>query len=117
MKGIEDILTKERVDTIIEVTRKSLNYAIPIAGAILFSDRVTDTLGTLRYNTGNVKYDDAIRAIMNSRMWSEDKSKAVSLLRKDGSSEFCKAIIDVANSSMWSNDKIETIQNMCNNDQ
>lgn len=54
---------------------------------------------------------------MNSRMWSEDKSKAVALLRKDGSSEFYKAIIDVANSSMWSNDKIETIQNMCNNDQ
>lgn len=117
MKGIKDILTKERVDTIVEVCRKSLNYAIPIAGAILFSDRVTDELGTLRYNTDNVKYDDAVRAIMNSHMWSEDKSKAVALLRKDGSSDFYKAIIDVSNSSMWSNDKFETIQNMCSNDQ
>lgn len=116
MKGIKNIVTKERVDAIVEVGRKGLNYAIPILGVVLFSGTAVNKLDMMRYNTGTVKYDDAVRAIMNSSMWSEDKSKAVAMLRIDGGSEFYKAIIDIAKSSMWSNDKLKTIQDMCKND-
>ena len=113
MKGIKNFVTKERIDAIVEVGRKGLNYAIPILGIVLFSNTVINKLDVMRYNTGTVKYDDAVRAITNSSMWSEDKSKAVAMLGADGGSNFYKAVIDVVKSSMWSEDKLKTIQDMC----
>lgn len=117
MKGIKNFVTKERVDAVVEMGRKGLNYAIPILGVVLFSGTAANKLDVLRYNTGTVKYDDAVRAIMNSSMWSENKSKAVSMLRVDGGSDFYKAIIDVVKSSMWSEDKLKTIEDMCKNEE
>lgn len=113
MKGIKNFVTKERVDAVVEIGRKGLNYAIPILGVVLFSSTATNKLDVMRYNTGTVKYDDAVRAIMRSSMWSEDKSKAVAMLRVDGGSDFYKAVIDIVKSSMWSEDKLKTIQDMC----
>ena len=113
MKGIKNFVTKEKVNAVMKVAQKTINYAIPIFGLVMYGQTVTDKLDMIRYNTGAVKYDDAVRAIMRSSMWSEDKSKAVAMLRDDGSSNFYKAIIDVVRSSMWSNDKIKTIQDLC----
>ena len=112
MKGLK-FVNKESVEAVINMARKSLNYAIPIFGIVMFGGIGAEKLDTVRYNTGTVKYDDAVRAIMRSSMWSEDKSKAVAMLRDDGSSEFYKAVIDIAKSTMWSNDKLKTIQELC----
>lgn len=117
MKGIKDIVTKERVDTIIEIGRKGLNYAIPILGVVLFSSTAVEKLDVMRYNTGAVKYDDAVRAIMRSSMFSEDKSKAVAVLRTDANPDFYRAVIDIVNSPMWSEDKLKTIDDMCKNEE
>lgn len=117
MKGIKNIFTKERLDAVTGVVKKVSEYAVPILGMVLFTNTVTDKLETMRYNIGVVKYDDAVRAIMNSSMWSEDKSKAVALLRKDGGSGFYKAVVNVVQSSMWSKDKLKTIQDMCKDDE
>lgn len=60
-------------------------------------------------------YDDAVMAIMESGMISNDMAKAVMLVPKDGTSALYKAIINVIESSMLSNDKIETIKHICKN--
>lgn len=117
MKGIKNILTKERLDTVVNGSKKFLDFAVPIVGVLLFSNAAASKLETMRYNVGKAGYDDAVRAIMNSGMWSTDKSKAVTLLKEDKSSEFYKAVIDIVRSSMWSEDKLKTIQSMCKNDQ
>lgn len=117
MKGIKNVLTKERLDSVVNGGKKFLDFAVPIVGMLLFSNAAANKLETMRYNVGKVGYDDAVRAIMNSGMWSSDKSKAVTLLREDCSSEFYKAVIDIVRSSMWSEDKFKTIQNMCKNNQ
>ena len=65
------------------------------------------------YYVGDVKYSDAVGVIMNSRMFSSDKTKAIEALKKDGDTEFYKSVIQVVNSNMFSSDKLKTIINMC----
>ena len=58
-------------------------------------------------------YSDAIKAITNSTMWSDDKSKAVALVKPCASADYYKAVITVVeNSSIWSTDKVKMIQNL-----
>ena len=117
MNRIKKVLTKERLNKIVENGKKGLDIAVPIIGGLLlFSRTMTNELDSVRYNYGNMKYDDAVKAIMKSSMWSNDKSKAVALLKTDCDPSFYKAIVNIANSSMWSNDKLKTIQNMCKNE-
>lgn len=64
--------------------------------------------------TSIVGYSDAVKAIMNSNMFSGDKSQAVSVLKRYDSSEFYKAIISIANdSSVFSGDKVRMIKQLC----
>ena len=65
-----------------------------------------------KYKPG-VNYSDAVVAINNSSMWSDDKAEVISVLPMDQNSDFYKAVIGVVESSMWSDDKVETIVNMC----
>jgi hypothetical protein len=65
------------------------------------------------YYVGDVKYSDAVGAIMNSRMFSSDKPKVIEVLKKDGNTDYYKAIIQVVNSNMFSSDKLKTIIDMC----
>lgn len=58
------------------------------------------------------KYDDAIKAINDSDMWSNDKSEAISIIRRDEISEYYNAIISIVDSDMWSKDKLESIKNI-----
>lgn len=62
-------------------------------------------------------YNDAISAILNSSMWAEDKSKAVSALKMDMKPEIYKAITDVAKTPMFSEDKRDTIIKMVNREE
>lgn len=58
-------------------------------------------------------YSDAIKAITNSTMWSDDKSKAIALVKQCASEDYYKAVITVVeNSSIWSTDKVKMIQNL-----
>ena len=61
----------------------------------------------------NADYADAVNAIMNSNMLSEDKKEAVQALSKEESASFYKAVVKIAGSNMWSEDKAETIMEMC----
>ena len=58
-------------------------------------------------------YNDAVKAIMNSSMFSHDKRDAVAALKRYGTHEFYKAIVHVAkDSSMFSHDKVEMIKTL-----
>jgi hypothetical protein len=58
-------------------------------------------------------YSDAVKAIMDSRMFSHDKRDAVELLERYESSEYYKAVIQVAkDSSMFSHDKVKMIKHL-----
>lgn len=68
-----------------------------------------------RYNHkhagGNARYSGAVNAIMESDMFSCDKTEAVSILKRDGDTEFYEAIVNIAkNNDMFSSDKLETIR-------
>ena len=67
----------------------------------------------MRYYVGDIKYSDAIGAIMNSRMFSCDKTMAIEVLKKDMDADLYKAVIQVVNSNMFSCDKLKTITDMC----
>lgn len=72
---------------------------------------ITDLQKIIRYS-GTVGYGEAADAIMNSSMWSSEKSKALSSLKPDGDCEYYKAIISIVESTMWSSEKLKTIVNL-----
>ena len=56
-----------------------------------------------------VTYSGAVNAIVNSNMYSGDKSKAVSALKLDGTREYYKAVNHIVKSKSLSSDKAELI--------
>lgn len=59
-------------------------------------------------------YDKAVKAIMDSGMYSHDKKEAVSVLNTNGTAEFYKAIVYIAQSGMYSHEKLESIKSLSN---
>lgn len=64
------------------------------------------------YVAESVGYDDAVSAIMDSGMFSNDKAGAVTALKKYASDEYYKAVISIAESGMFSDEKLNTIRNI-----
>ena len=61
-------------------------------------------------------YSGAVKAIMNSDMWSTDKERAIAVLKRDESAEYYSAIISIVTGrNMWSTDKIKLIEKLSNN--
>lgn len=114
MKGIKNIITKEQLCAVGNFIKESSRIVIPIVGCAIFSETGRELLEKIRYS-GNMKYDDAVKAITNSNMMSSDKAKVLTSLKKDGDSEFYKGVINTVTSSMFSSDKVETVLSMCEN--
>lgn len=83
---------------------------LKVVGAITITGIALAKAYEERYHTN---YNDAVRAIMNSSMWSTDKAKAISVLDSNAKPEFYLSIIRVVESSMWSSDKLNVILEMC----
>lgn len=58
-------------------------------------------------------YGSAVNAIMESDMWSSDKQKAITLLKREENADFYKAVISIAESDAWSSDRLKMIQSLC----
>lgn len=114
MKGI---LASEKLlkgfGVVKNVASKGCKYVIPIVEIILVSKSAKDTIDDLRLACGSVGYDDAVKAISNSSMYSGDKTKVLLALKRDGDTNFYRAIINTVKSSMYSSDKTTIILNMC----
>lgn len=111
MKLIGKVISEEHVRMIKNFAKRSGQVLVPILGVALSSISVKDILDMTRYS-GEVGYGDAVNAIMTSNMYSSDKNKAVSILKRDETSDFYKAVINVARGNAYSSDKVRTISNM-----
>lgn len=61
-----------------------------------------------------VTYKDAINAVMDSSLWSEDKVKVIDVLKPGYKPELYEAVVEVLKSSLWGEDKVDVIVKMCN---
>lgn len=111
MKIVERITNEENLKRAKSFAKRSCQVIVPILGVVLSSISVKDLLDAIRY-TGDVGYGDAVDVIMSSSMYSSDKTRMVSALKRDESSDYYKAVIAVVRSSGYSSDKLRTIQNM-----
>ena len=57
-------------------------------------------------------YYDAVRAIMNSSMFADDKRAAVEAMKQNGSTEYYKTVINIVNTSMFADDKVKMIKSL-----
>lgn len=94
-----------------KLAKKGCGIVLPIIGTVVCTDLVKDIYNDIRYS-GKVGYDDAVKAILGSNMYSTNKQDAISVLKMGESSEYYKAVIMTARSSMYSYDRYETIKNM-----
>lgn len=64
-------------------------------------------------NSVTAHYDDAVKAIMDSSMYSHDKADAVAALKRYGTTEFYRAIVHIAeDDNMYSHDKSSMIKTL-----
>lgn len=116
MSVIKNILANEKVkkgiNVVKYVTKKGFETAIPILEVVIVKTLLSDNKTTVVRYYGEVKYDDAIKAIMESGMFSSDKTKAIETLKMDGTSELYSGVINIVNSNMFSSDKLKSIKHM-----
>ena len=104
----------------LNVNVKKIGNVIKTAGGLVLYAAVVmlpyvstkDTVDKIRYS-GNVKYSDAINAILQGGMYSSDKTKLTAILPKDADSDLYRAVIQVANSDLFSSDKVKMIKDIC----
>lgn len=94
------------------MAKKGIRVIGPVAVAVMYNkSTIQKVIDEIRYN-GNVGYDDVIKAITDSGMYSSDKCRAVELLKPDGSVEYYKAICSIVRSDGYSSSKLGMIETM-----
>lgn len=112
MKGLDKVFNEKNLKAVGQVAKRSCNVIVPVLVMALSTVSVGEVLDMFRYN-GNVGYDDAVKAIMDSSIPSYDKTRIMQILKRGETSEFYRAVIRTVKSSMPSYAKVEVIQNMC----
>lgn len=107
----DKLISTETKNTVANIAKGLKGVIVPVVGVILSSITISDLLNAVRY-CGNVGYDDAVKAIMNSNMMSSYKTEAVSAVKRDGTPDYYRAVISTVNSDMMSHYKIDAIRNM-----
>lgn len=102
---------KETKNTMINAVKNLKGVILPVVGVVLSSITISDLLDAIRY-CGDVGYDDAIKAITNSNMMSSYKTEAITILKREQTSEYYRAVISTVNSNMMSSYKIDAMRNM-----
>lgn len=96
------------------------DFAELIGGATCYVLLTAASRTALGYVTDNyiskAGYDEAVKAIMDSGMYSHDKCEAVNAIKRDEDDEFYKAIIHIAKDSrLYSHDKLKILKDLCQN--
>lgn len=115
MKGIKQVLSKERLSAIGNVVKECSKVLLPVIGCAIYSQRgaIINALEELQYS-GDVGYDDAAKVIMDCNIMSSYKTDIFKLLKTGEDSEYYKAIIHVVKSDMLSSYKVEMITEINN---
>ena len=94
------------------VAKKGIRVIGPVTIAAVYNrSTIQKVVEEIRYS-GNVGYDDVIKVITDSGMYSSDKCRAVELLRGDGDSEYYKAVVNIVRSDGYSSSKLAMIETM-----
>lgn len=104
-------LVKRGLSAVGEYGKAVCAIVVPIVGATLVEKGVGEIVSKIRYS-GKVKYDDAVRAILDSSMYSDAKKKSVALLKHDGDAEYYRAVVYITKSSMYTDAKVELIESL-----
>lgn len=104
------IVNKERLSTIGNVVKEYSKVLGPLVGYAIFSQRgaIINAIDELRYS-GNVKYDDAVKVIMDSDMIAAYKTNILKILKRDQDSEYYKTIIHIVKSDVIAAYKVDMI--------
>ena len=90
--------------------KKGIRVVGPIAVAAIYNRSAIQRVAEeIRFN-GNVGYDDTIKAIVGSDMYSSDQCRAIDLLKVGETSEYYKAVVKVVRSVGYSSSKLAMIE-------
>ena len=81
--------------------------------AVVASYKIGDYVINNELGSETVGYEDAVKAIMASDMYSHDKRDAIEALNRHETADYYGAIVHIAkDSSMFSHDKVKMIKNL-----
>ena len=84
-------------------------------GAVMMLMRGNDVKTFSNHDYAIGTFDGAVSAIMRSDMFSHDKEKAITALKRNGDMTYYKAVIHVANDEdTYSHNKVDMIQSLSN---
>lgn len=117
MKGIKTILANglvlKRVGTVTKIASKGCTFIIPLLEIASVSKLILDTMDDLKTRCNVVTYNDAVNAVLDADMYSDDKVEILVALKENDKPEIYQAVINTVNSVMCSEDKVKIILNMC----
>lgn len=106
-------IVKKGVGTVAGYAKAGCAVVLPIVTVAFAEKGANYIIDKIRYG-GKVGYDDAIRAILNSDMYSSARKEAIALVKTDGDAEYYRSVIYIATSDMYSSAKVETIRDLGN---
>lgn len=90
---------------------RGMLYGTLLTAVYIMGDRIAN-----KHECKTAGYDDAVRAIMDSSMFSSDKRVAVTALKRYENAKFYGAIVRIAKDSrMFSSDKVKMIVELSEN--
>lgn len=104
-------MVRKGLSTIVDITKKGITIASPFIVSSLINGTAKEVIDKIRYS-GNVKYDDAVKVILDSDMLSSYKKEAMELLKTDEESKYYKSVVYMIQSSLLSSDKIKMIKTL-----
>lgn len=110
--NLKTIITKENMEKVVKVVAKYGEIVTPIVVPVVTKLVTEKVVEHITYGRREFNYEDAIKMIIDSNMYSSDKTRVISCIPKELDSDAYKAISKVANSTMYSSNKVETILNI-----
>lgn len=108
--NIKSIFTKDNVRRVGSfIGTIFLGYCAVVAKADLVSNTNHSESGNCIYYPD---YPSAINAIMNSTMFSSDKTAMCQMLLVDSKEDYYRSVMTIANSDMFSSDKKRALKNL-----
>ena len=101
-------MTKIKMEHVKNAVCVGIKYAIYGAMIVGMVKPRLETSGIIPVKC-DANYGDAVNEIMQSNMYSHDKTKAISALRKNGGTELYRAVISIVRSRAYSHDKVKMI--------
>lgn len=103
---------RKGLDGAVTIAKKGMRFVGPILIAAWYNKSTIQNVVNDIQLSGNIGYDDAVKVITNSSMYSGDKCDAVELLKVGQDTEYYKAVVNVLKSNMYSSDKLDMIKTL-----